>query len=381
MNKIVFFDTTLRDGEQSPGASMSKEGKVIIAKQLEKLNVDVIEAGFPMSSNNDFESVKEIAEQVTKSIVAGLARAKKEDITKCWEAISVAKKPRIHTFMSTSNIHLQNQFHINKAKALEMSINAVKEAKNCCEDVEFSAMDATRTDKEFLYQVIEKTIDAGATTINVPDTVGYMIPNEFGALIKGIKENVPNINDAILSVHCHNDLGLATANTLEAIKNGARQVEGTINGIGERAGNCSLEEVIMTLKTRKDYLGEYQMDINYSEIFSSSKIVESISGINVQRNKAIVGKNAFAHEAGIHQDGIIKNKSTYEFINPKEIGLQTNIVLGKHSGRNALNEKAKEIGFSLNEEELNKAFFQFKNIAENKKFVTDEELKEIIVQL
>lgn len=381
MEKIVFFDTTLRDGEQSPGASMSKEGKIIIAKQLEKLGVDVIEAGFPISSNNDFESVKEISSQITKSSVAGLARAKKEDIARCWDAISVAKKPRIHTFMSTSNIHLQNQFQINKAKALEMSINAVKEAKNYCEDVEFSAMDATRTDKEFLHQVIEKTIDAGATTINIPDTVGYTTPAEFGALIRGIKENVPNINNAILSIHCHNDLGLATANTLEAIKNGARQVEGTINGIGERAGNCSLEEVIMILKTRKDYLGEYKMDINYSEIFNSSKIVEGVSGINVQRNKAIVGKNAFSHEAGIHQDGIIKNKSTYEFINPQEIGLQTNIVLGKHSGRNALNEKMKEIGFSLNEEELNKVFSTFKNVADNKKFVSDEELKEIIMQL
>ncbi|MDD3159771.1 MAG: 2-isopropylmalate synthase [Candidatus ainarchaeum sp.] len=380
MEEIIFFDTTLRDGEQSPGASMTKDGKVKVAMQLEKLGVNVIEAGFPIASENDFESVKEIARTVTKSTVAGLARAKKVDIDRCGDAIKDAKKPRIHTFMSTSDIHLANQFGIDRETALKISIDAVKQAKNYCNDIEFSPMDATRTEKSYLYRVIESVIDAGATTVNIPDTVGYSTPVEFGQLIKGIKENVPNISQAIISVHCHNDLGLATANSLAAITNGARQVEGTINGIGERAGNASLEEIMMILKTRKDQMGEFKSNVNYTEIYNSSKIVESISGIMVQRNKAIVGKNAFSHESGIHQDGIIKHKSTYEIIDPRTIGIESELVLGKHSGKHAIEKRAKEIGFEIDENQMNCVFTSFKNYADNKKYVTDEELEKIIVQ-
>jgi len=375
MEKIKIFDTTLRDGEQSPGASLNTKEKVTIARQLEILGVDVIEAGFPLASEDDFNAVKEISSIVTKSTIAALARALPKDVSRAGEAICDAKKGRIHTFIGTSNIQMEKQFGITKEKAIELSVAAVTLAKTYCEDVEFSAMDATRTDKDFLYKILQKTIDAGATTVNIPDTVGYTLPQEFGKLIKGIKENVPNINDAIISVHCHNDLGLAVANSLESIKNGARQVECTINGLGERAGNAALEEIVMALKTRKDHYGEYEIGINTTEIIKTSKMVSNLTGMMVQRNKAIVGKNAFAHESGIHQDGVIKHRETYEIMNPCDVGLkESDIVLGKHSGRNAIKQKLEKLKISASVEEIDEFFPVFKRIADEQKEVTDEEI-------
>jgi 2-isopropylmalate synthase len=375
MEEIKIFDTTLRDGEQSPGASLNTEEKIMVAKQLEALGVDVMEAGFPLASEDDFNAVKEISSIVTKSTVAGLARALPKDVMRAGEAVRDAKKPRIHTFIGTSNIQMEKQFKITKEKAIDLSVAAVKLAKDYCEDVEFSAMDATRTDIDFLYKILEKTIDAGATTVNIPDTVGYTLPAEFGEMIKGIKENVPNINDAIISVHCHNDLGLAVANSLESIKNGARQVECTINGLGERAGNAALEEVVMALKTRHDHYGEYNLGINTTELIKTSRMVSKLTGMRVQRNKAIVGKNAFAHESGIHQDGVIKHRETYEIMNPCDVGLlASDIILGKHSGRTAIKQKIQKLGITANDEQIDKFFPVFKRIADEQKEVTDEEI-------
>src|SRR3989337_1630206 len=375
---IRIFDTTLRDGEQSPGASMNVEEKIIIAKQLARLGVDIIEAGFAMSSPGDFDAVRRISHEVEGPAVCSLARAKPEDIDRAWEALKGAPKPRIHTFISTSDIHLKYQFKMTREEAMKRAVEMVKRARGYVDDVEFSPMDASRSDVKYLYEVLEAVIAAGAGTINIPDTVGYAIPSEFGGLIRSIKENVPNINKAVISVHCHNDLGLAVANSLAAVMNGARQVECTINGIGERAGNASLEEIVMILKTRHDALS-LDTSIVTEQIYPASRLVSTITGMMVQPNKAIVGDNAFAHEAGIHQDGLLKEKTTYEIIRPESIGLaQSTLVMGKHSGRHAFRERLKEMGYELNDADLNKAFEKFKLLADRKKEVFDEDIEAIV---
>ncbi len=376
--RIKIFDTTLRDGEQSPGASMNVEEKVTLAKQLAKLGVDIIEAGFAISSPGDFEAIKRIGAEVEGPITCSLARAKREDIDRAWEALKDAPKRRIHTFHSTSDIHLKHQYRISREEALKRSVEMVKHARSYVDDVEFSPMDATRTDTAYLLEVVEAVIAAGANTVNIPDTVGYAMPEEFGALIKEIKTRVKNIDRAAISVHCHNDLGLAVANVLSAIRNGATQVECTINGIGERAGNCSLEEVVMGLSTRKDFFNA-DTGIRTEEIIRSSRLVTKITGIQVQPNKAIVGANAFAHESGIHQDGLLKERTTYEIMTPESIGLiKTNLVLGKHSGRHAFRDRLKEMGYELSDDELNRAFERFKRLADQKKEVFDEDLEAIV---
>jgi len=377
-NRIYIFDTTLRDGEQSPGVSLNVQEKLEIAQQLARLGVDVIEAGFPIASPGDFQAVKAIAERVKGPVIAGLCRATREDIDAGWEALKGAESPRIHTFIATSDIHLKYKLQKSREEVLEQAVEAVKYAKKYCSDVEFSAEDASRSDLDYLCTVIEKVIDAGATVVNIPDTVGYAVPDEFGRFIKAIMEKVPNIHRARLSVHCHNDLGLAVANSLAAIVNGATQVEGAINGIGERAGNASLEEIIMALYTKKAFY-QKEVGINYQEIYRTSRLVSSLTGMVVQPNKAIVGKNAFAHEAGIHQDGVLKERTTYEIMRPELIGIhKSNLVLGKHSGRHAFSEKLKEMGFELSGEELDKAFRRFKELADKKKEVTDEDIEAII---
>lgn len=374
MRKIIIFDTTLRDGEQSPGATLSKQEKLEIAKQLEKLGVDYIEAGFPISSKDDFNAVKEIAENVNTGVCA-LARCKKEDIEAAWNAIKNTKKPRIHIFMSSSKIHLEHQFKISEEDALDIAVKGVKLAKKYCEDVEFSPMDATRTDKDFLFKMVEKCIEAGATTVNIPDTVGCSQPSEFGALIKEIAEKFGK--QAKISVHCHNDLGLAVANSLEAVRNGAVQVECTINGLGERAGNAALEEVVMSLYSRKSYFNA-ETNINLNEIFKTSKMVSELTGISIQKNKAVVGENSFSHESGIHQHGLLANKKTYEFISPETIGRKTELVLGKHSGKHAVKKVLEEKGFSLNDEEVLKITEKIKELADQKKKVSDNDLKKMV---
>ncbi|MBI1911612.1 MAG: 2-isopropylmalate synthase [Deltaproteobacteria bacterium] len=377
-NKVRIFDTTLRDGEQSPGASMNVEEKIIVAKQLAKLGVDVIEAGFAYSSPGDFDSVKRIAHEVEGPIICSLARAKPEDVDAAGKALEGAPKTRIHTFISTSDIHLKHQFRLTRQEALKRAVEMVERARGYVADVEFSAMDASRTEPAYLYEMLEAVINAGATTLNIPDTVGYALPDSFGALIRGIRENVKNIDKAVISVHCHNDLGLAVANSLAAIVNGARQIECTINGIGERAGNASLEEIVMILKTRKDLLG-LETSIVSEQIFPSSRLVSSITGIMVQPNKAIVGDNAFAHESGIHQDGLLKDKSTYEIMRPESIGIsRSTLVLGKHSGRHAFKERLKELGYDITGESLDKAFERFKIVADKKKEVFDEDIEAIV---
>ncbi|HTF99295.1 MAG TPA: 2-isopropylmalate synthase [Nitrospirota bacterium] len=375
---IRIFDTTLRDGEQSPGASMNVEEKITLARQLARLSVDIIEAGFAISSPGDFEAIKRIGAEVEGPVICSLARAKKEDIDRAWEALRDAPKKRIHTFHSTSDIHLKHQYRISREEALKRSIEMVKHARSYVDDVEFSPMDATRTEVSYLHEVVEAVIAAGATTVNIPDTVGYAMPGEFGLLIKSIKEKVKNIDKAVISVHCHNDLGLAVANALAAILNGAEQVECTINGIGERAGNCSMEEVVMAIRTRKDLFQKGTL-VNTEEIMRASRLVTKITGIPVQPNKAIVGANAFSHESGIHQDGLLKERTTYEIMTPESVGLvKTNLVLGKHSGRHAFRDRLKQMGYALSEEELNKAFERFKHVADQKKEVFDEDLEAII---
>lgn len=377
-NRVRFFDTTLRDGEQSPGASMNVEEKIIVARQLSKLGVDVIEAGFAFSSPGDFEAIKRIAEELEGPSVCSLARARQEDIDAAWGALKGARRPRIHTFISTSDIHLKHQFRLTRKEAMKRAVDMVELARGYVEDVEFSAMDASRTEPEYLYEVIEAVIKAGASTVNIPDTVGYALPDQFGALIKSIRQNVPGIDRAIISVHCHNDLGLAVANSLSAVINGARQVECTINGIGERAGNASLEELVMILKTRKDILG-VETSINTEQIYPSSRLVSSVTGITVQPNKAIVGDNAFAHESGIHQDGLLKEKTTYEIMRPESIGItRSTLVMGKHSGRHAFRERLRDLGYDLAQEELERAFSRFKGLADKKKEVFDEDLEAIV---
>lgn len=377
-NQIIIFDTTLRDGEQSPGASMNQAEKLRIATQLEKLGVNVIEAGFPAASVGDFEAVKAIAQTLKVSQVAALCRANVDDINRGWEAIKNAVNPRIHTFIATSELHMKYKLQMEKEKVLEQAIKSVKLAASYTDNVEFSAEDGSRSDPDFLCKVFEAVIDAGATTVNLPDTVGYAIPEEYSKLIKYVMENTPNMDKAVLSVHCHNDLGLATSNTLAAIKAGARQVEVTINGIGERAGNTSLEEVVMSLHTRPNFFPQ-TTSINTTRIYPTSRLVSMITGILVQPNRAIVGANAFAHEAGIHQDGMLKNPMTYEIMKPETIGLsKNNLVLGKHSGRHALNSHIQEMGYDLSKEELNTVFEKFKRLADKKKSIQDEDIEALI---
>ncbi|MCH8156803.1 MAG: 2-isopropylmalate synthase, partial [Nitrospinae bacterium] len=376
--RLIIFDTTLRDGEQCPGASLNRKEKLEIARQLALLKVDVIEAGFPVASPGDFDSVKEIANEIKGSSVAGLARALEKDIEAVARALEKAESPRIHIFLSTSKMHREYKLQKSKAEIIKMATDAVRFGKKFCDDIEFSPEDASRTEPDFLYEVVEAVIDAGATTVNIPDTVGYAVPFEFGALIAEIKKNVPNIDDAIISVHCHNDLGMAVANSLAAVKAGARQVECTVNGIGERAGNAAMEEIVMALKTRHDFFGA-DTRIDTRHIMACSRLVSSLTGFFVQRNKAIVGKNAFAHESGVHQDGFLKKKDTYEIMNPTDIGLESSeLVLGKHSGRNALSKRIQEFGYQLNESELDAVFKDLKILADEKKELFEEDILSLI---
>jgi len=376
--KVYIFDTTLRDGEQTPGASLNVDEKLQIARQLELLNVDVIEAGFPFSSRGDFEAVKAVAREIRGSQIAALARAQFPDIDAAWEAVKEATEPRIHTFISTSDIHLKYQLKKSREEVLEQAVAAVQHAKKYCGNVEFSAMDAGRSDLAYVAQMFGAVIDAGATTVNFPDTVGYTIPHEFGAKIKYLVDHIPNIHKAIISVHCHNDLGLAVANSLAAIMNGARQAECTINGIGERAGNASMEEIVMALATRKD-LFDFYTEIVTQYICPTSRLVSKLTGVVVQPNKAIVGANAFAHESGIHQDGVLKEASTYEIMTPSTVGLKkSSLPLGKLSGRNAFRNKLQEMGYYLNDDELNRVFVRFKDLADRKRTVYDEDLVSLI---
>lgn len=376
---VVFFDTTLRDGEQSPGSSLIASEKLEIAHQLVRLGVDVIEAGFPASSPGDFEAVQSIAREVKGAVICGLARCVENDIRTCWDAIKDAERPRIHTFVSTSDIHLQHQMRASRADVLALTRDMVEFAVSLCPgDVEFSAMDATRSDVDFLAQVVEVAIRAGATTVNIPDTVGYALPTEYAALMDQLYEKAPSLEGVILSVHCHNDLGLATANSLAAVERGATQVEVAVNGLGERAGNAALEEVAMALLTRRD-ITQRPVNINTTEIARTSRMVSSFTGHAVQANKAIVGKNAFAHESGIHQDGVLKERSTYEIMHAKDIGLtDSDIVLGKHSGRHALSSHLAELGIHLDGAELDEAFRRFKLIADRKKEVTSADLEALV---
>jgi 2-isopropylmalate synthase len=381
MEQILIFDTTLRDGEQSPGFSMNIQEKMQVAKQLEKLNVDIIEAGFPIASEGDFQAVRAIAKTIKHSKICALARAEDKDIDRAWEAIQEAAYPVIHTFISTSELHLKYQLHLSQEEVLQKAITAVKRAKGYTPHVEFSAMDATRTERGYLCRVVAAAIDAGAVTINIPDTVGYTIPEEFGDLIKYLKKNVSNIEHATLSVHCHNDLGLAVANALAAVQNGVRQVECTINGIGERAGNASMEEIVMSIRTRKDFFKNLYTQIVTEQIYPTSRLLTQITGISVQPNKAIVGTNAFAHESGIHQDGLLKEKITYEIMTPESIGIsQSTLVLGKHSGRHAFKDRLKKLGYELSDAEINVLFKQFKDLADKKKEVFDEDLEALIAE-
>jgi len=375
---IRIFDTTLRDGEQSPGASMNVEEKIMVAKQLARLGVDIIEAGFAYSSPGDFEAVRRIAREVEGPTICSLARARPEDIDRAWEALKGAPKVRIHTFLSTSDIHLKHQFRMTRDEAKRRAVEMVERARGYVDDVEFSPMDASRSDPAYLYEVIEAVIAAGAGTINIPDTVGYAVPQEFGRLIRGIREQVPNSAQAVISVHCHNDLGLAVGNSLAAVFEGAGQVECTINGIGERAGNTALEEIVLGLRTRKDF---YQADtrIRTEEISKTSRLVSKITGMVVQPNKAIVGANAFAHTSGIHQDGLLKDKTTYEIMRPESIGLvESKMVMGKLSGRHAFRQRLVELGYTLSDEEVNHAFERFKKLADQKKEIYEEDLEVIV---
>ncbi len=381
MDTVLIFDTTLRDGEQSPGATLTIQEKIEIAKQLARLKVDIIEAGFPISSPGDFEAVRRIAEEVGTPdgpVIAGLARAVKIDIDRCWEAVKPAAKPRIHTFLATSDIHLEYKLRMTREQCLQQIYDMVRYARSLCDDVEFSPEDAGRTEPDFLYQALAVAVEAGATTINIPDTVGYTTPWEFGERIAQVFERVPGVENVVVSVHTHNDLGLATANALAGVLAGARQVECTINGIGERAGNCSLEEVVMAIHTRKDFFN-LRTNIETTQIARTSRMVSTYTGLPVQPNKAIVGANAFAHEAGIHQDGMLKHHLTYEIMRPETVGIpKSQLVLGKHSGRHAFRVRLQELGYELSEEEINQAFERMKRLADKKKKVTDHDILAII---
>jgi 2-isopropylmalate synthase len=378
--KVVVFDTTLRDGEQSPGASMNKAEKLRLAVQLERLGADVIEAGFPAASPGDFEAVRAISGKIRNSQVAALARATKEDIDKAWGSVRKAVRPRIHTFIATSDIHLEHKLKMSREQVVKAAVEAVRYARSLTDNVEFSAEDGSRSDPEFLCKIFEAVIEAGATTVNLPDTVGYAMPDEFGQLVAHVCRNTPGMDRVVLSVHCHNDLGLATANSLAGLRNGARQVEVTINGIGERAGNTSLEEVVMSIYTRKEHMGLITA-IHTKEIHATSRLVSMITGIVVQPNKAVVGANAFAHEAGIHQDGVLKNRMTYEIMEPEIVGLSTNrLVLGKHSGRHAFRQKLASLGYDLSDEDLNRVFERFKELADKKKEILDEDIEVLVAE-
>ena len=372
--KVIIFDTTLRDGEQSAGIGLTTQEKMEIARQLDRLGVDVIEAGFAASSPGDFEAVQAIAREVRRPVIASLARCVLPDVDAAWNAIKDAERPRIHVFISSSDVQIMNQLRKNPEEVMDMAIASVERAKSYCDDVEFSPMDATRTDIEYLYKMLEGAIDAGATTINIPDTVGYVMPWEFRERIRLIKENVPNIDKATLSVHCHNDLGQAVGNSLAAVAEGARQVEGCINGLGERAGNAALEEVIMALETREDLYG-VSTNVNTRQIYRTSRLVSDITGFAVQPNKAVVGANAFRHASGIHQDGVLKERTTFEIMDPQSIGWPSNeLVLGKLSGRAGLRARLDELGYHLEQDDLNEAFESFKNLADRKPEVTDADL-------
>jgi len=380
MNRIIIFDTTLRDGEQSPGVSLNMEEKLRIGRALERLGVDVVEAGFPVASPGDFEGVKRLSKELRGLQVAGLARANKKDIDIAWEALKEGAEPRIHTFIATSDIHLRAKLKKSRDEVLEIAGEAVRYASRYTSNVEFSAEDASRSDPDYLCRVFEVVIDAGATTVNFPDTVGYAVPWDFARMIRYVLEHVPNIHKAVLSVHCHNDLGLATANVLAALDQGARQVECTINGIGERAGNAALEEVVMAVKTRQDLL-PYEVKVETRHITPASRLVSQLTGMVVQPNKAIVGSNAFAHESGIHQDGILKERQTYEIMNPKDVGLESGkLVLGKHSGRHAIKAKLDELGYTLSPDELDKVFKRFKAITDKKREIFPEDLAAIVAE-
>ena len=381
-DKLIIFDTTLRDGEESPGASMTKDEKVRIAKALERMKVDVIEAGFPAASIGDFEAVQAVANTIKTSTVCGLARALDKDIDRVGEALKGAESARIHTFIATSPIHMQMKLKMQPEQVIEYAVRAVKRARQFTDNVEFSPEDAGRSEEDFLCRILEAVIDAGATTLNIPDTVGYSMPQQFGATIANLMERIPNSDKAIFSVHCHNDLGLAVANSLAAVMNGARQVECTINGLGERAGNASLEEVVMAMRTRHDVFS-CSTELDTREILTCSKLVSSITGFPVQPNKAIVGANAFAHESGIHQDGVLKNPETYEIMKAEDVGWSANrMVLGKHSGRNAFKSRMLELGHEFDlEEELNNAFFRFKQLADKKHEIFDEDLQALISEV
>jgi len=380
MDKVIIFDTTLRDGEQAAGGMLNFQEKLEIARQLDKLGVDVIEAGFPVSSEGDFEAVKSIAAEIENATVCGLARAHPKDIDRAWEAIKGARRPRIHVFVSASDIQMVHQLKKNRQQVLELARDMVARAKGYTEDIEFSPMDASRADPEFIYQILEAVIDAGATTVNIPDTVGYAIPGEFGQLIKGIIEHVPNIERAVISVHCHDDLGLSVANSLEAVRQGARQVECTINGIGERAGNASLEEIVMAIKTRSDFFN-LSTNVDSRQIYKTSRRVSELTGFAVQPNKAIVGANAFRHQSGIHQDGILKMPKTYEIMDPRTVGIPaSSLVMGKLSGRHAFRERLSELGYTLNEDDFHRAFTAFKELADKKKEVTDRDIESLVAE-
>jgi len=376
--RIIVFDTTLRDGEQAPGASLTVKEKVQIARQLERLGVDIIEAGFPFSSQIQFDAVKACSAEIRNTVIAGLARTLEKDIKSAYEALSDAAHPRIHTFIATSPIHMEHKLHKKPDEVLKMAVDAVKIARSYVDDVEFSGEDAFRSDPGFLKEITKAVIEAGAGTVNLPDTVGYAIPSEFGVFVHDIIDGVPNIGDTVISVHCHNDLGLAVANSLAAIQNGARQIEVAVNGLGERAGNASLEEIIMSLNVRHDYI-DYETSINTKEIYRTSHLVSNLTGIRVQPNKAIIGANAFAHEAGIHVDGLLKERSTYEIMTPESIGLtDMKIVLGRHSGKHGFKKRLENMGYKLSESELDMAFERFLLVADKKKEVFDEDIAAII---
>ncbi|MEE8413362.1 MAG: 2-isopropylmalate synthase [Dehalococcoidales bacterium] len=380
MDKITIFDTTLRDEEQAAGGSLNVQEKLEIARQLEKLGVDVIEAGFPVTSPGDFEAVRLIAREIRTPVICVLTHAILEAVDQSWEAVKEAARPRIHIVLSSSDIHLFYQLRKNRQEIIEMSCSTVARARQYCDDVEFSAMDASRTEPEYIYQLLQAVIDAGATTVNIPDTVGYAMPDEFGNLVEGVFKNVPNIGQAVVSVHCHNDLGMAVANSLEAIKRGARQVEGTINGIGERAGNASLEEIIMAIKTRQNFF-DLTTGIDTTQIYKTSRLVSELTGFEVQSNKAIVGANAFRHSSGLHVDGMIKMAQTFEIMDPKTVGVpSSSLVLGKTSGRHAFSERLAELGYSLSEDDFNRAFSSFKELADKKKDVTDRDIEALVAQ-
>jgi len=378
-DRVVIFDTTLRDGEQAPGCSMTLREKLRVAAALRDLRVDVIEAGFAAASPGDFDSVKAIAREIEGPVICSLARCHPHDIERAWQAVEPAANKRIHVFVATSEIHRKYKLEMAKDEIIRRAAEAVSMAREVCEDVEFSPEDASRTEPAYLAEVVAAVIEAGARTVNIPDTVGYTVPGEFAELFSYLKQNVPGVDAAILSVHCHNDLGMAVANSLAAVNAGARQVECTINGIGERAGNCSLEEIVMALRTRAEYFG-ISTDVDTQKLYPTSRLVSSITGMHVPRNKAIVGENAFAHEAGIHQHGMLKHASTYEIMRPEDVGIgKSNLVLGKHSGRHAFRQRVEQLGFSPNDTELNRAFEEFKNLADRKKELFDADIEAIIM--